>query len=272
VELALPVVRSGSSALGRYFKTVATSTSSETEIGVARSHLFQINKNSEKTTIDSNIECIVIAHAIPGELRTEALPSWLLDSNRLAEIDPNHLFVRYVGGKPNIDTLKDLEFQDIPLSYFEFAVENDDTQSAMNIVPKAVYFREPVAKLKKTDPKNIEITFTISQPTSTGYIGVLQSSSALLAQIPATFTALHPSLSFIEEDQQNFRTVWVSPLPKRPGADIEAPVIEQMERTGKGVLLINPVNVVVSYRETDEPVLWLEFVSDMLSELGSEKK
>jgi hypothetical protein len=271
VELALPVLRSGFSALGRYFSKVATLTSSETEIAAARTELFEISKSSDETTLDNHLKCIVIAHAIPGALLPNALPPWLRDKDRLAREDPDELFVSNIGGEVNAARLNALGFQDIPLSYFEFTIEKDSTGSAINVVPSYVYFREPTAKLRKFDPKYIEITFTISRPTSTGYLGIPQNSPALLAQIPAAFTALRPSRS-LHVDDQNFQTVWVSALPKPPGPDLQGRVIEQMAKKNKSTLQIFPVNVMVSYRESDDPVLWLEFLSDMLGELAVEKK
>jgi hypothetical protein len=271
VEVALPVLRSGSSALSRYLKKLATQTSSDIEIGAAGTQLYRISKSADQTKIADYLKCIVIAHATTGKLDASALPPRLLDRSYLAEVDPDQLFVRRYSDRVNTDTLRSLQFDDIPLSYFEFSVEKDDTGTAMRLAPSFVYFREPITKLGKSAPKNIEITFTISWPTSTGYLGVTQDSSKLLAQIPASFASLRPSPSLHVNDQ-NFQTVWVSALPKPPDLAAERPLIDQMAKDGIAAIAISPANLIVSYRESDDPLLWLQFASDMLGELGSEKK
>ncbi|MFC1460585.1 hypothetical protein ACETIH_28515 [Microvirga arabica] len=263
LSLGTAALNIGIPALAGYFKRLAQATSSDTKIGLGRTDLYEIRIKQEQSEVTSNVKCLVIAHGVAGPLLPGQIPSWLMNRERRGQLDPNGLFVRMEDGEPNFRRLRALGFDDFPLSYFEFQVQQHLDGSAFRLAPRVVYFRQTLATRAVQDPKNIEITITLTKPSSTGALQASdQERTSILAQIPLVFKNIKPG-SNNSVDQAEFETVWITAISPPVSSMVEKST-DILKRNRRDRALLSPANVFVTYRETDKPDLVFDLLSGLL--------
>ena len=263
-ELGSTVIKSGLSALGKYFASAASSTSSSLMTATTMADMYQFDKVGEIYRAKLGIECIRLAVGVVGRIDPQRLPEWLLSDERQKAVDPDQIFVKKTSGPADVSVLQRLGLLDYPTAYFELRVEKHSGADALRLIPLVAYFRESSSARNKLGAKNIEITVTFARPTSTGSLDPQNAANGVVAQFPLVINELTPGL-VRKTGISNFETVWIAAPDQPSSASIDAATRFNKD-SGQEPPTIDPTNIFISYRETDQPELMYQVMASFLTD------
>jgi hypothetical protein len=266
IAIGSSIIRSSVSAIGRYLTNAAQSTSSPVMMAVGYSDLFRAKAKEGSTSdvvIEPNLECLVVVTGQFGPLPPQGIPA-----GYAAAGDPDGMFIKVTNNQVDPSVLHRIGLSELPNSYLEFGLERHVTAQAFRLKPKVVYFRASNATRNTQAAKNIELTITIAKPSPTGSLdtGKIGQDSGLVAQVPIVIKQLVPG-RIRRNGELSYDTVWIA-APKEPPDD-EISAAKNLIKNGAAVT-ISPVNIFVTYRETDEPDLMLSILASIVSDNSSQ--
>jgi hypothetical protein len=262
-ELGEPIVRSSISVLSKYIEDTSTSTSTPVMTAIANTDLVRLIGQEKTPRVESNLNCIVLVTGRFGPSDDDTLKQ----QKYLSDNDPDEMFAHYENGTLSKKILSDVGLTELPNSFIELKFKRHE--GALLLTPVAAYFRRANSHLAENEEKDVEITVTIVRPSPTGALDIakLRGNAGLVAQIPIVIALIPGSVRRAQLPVKNYETVWISDLGI---PDYIQSSIGAVRLAPKETRTVAPANVLVTYKEVDQPNLILKMIAGIVNESARE--
>lgn len=221
------------SALSAYLKETASSTSSKPDVLSSVTYMYRL----KAANTEPYLRCITIARGKFGAIVKD-----------FDDVDAG------LAGKFDANFFRETGLEETPDFYAEFVLRYSTQRNAFMIVPAYVYYGSSAAKQVGDGIKDLEFVFALSVPGQQAKNDAVQSSAFAVA--PVTIRDAQIGGEVPPAKLAASASLWmVTPSPN-----------ESKVNAGQSTAPTTPVNMIVTFREADDPIAALNFLGNLIDE------
>ena len=243
--LAKEAVAKGVSALGDYLEKTSTETSSPLITLVRSGYMFYVDRSDPMPSdVHASIECITLVRGTFALTPQENLEQW-------TTADPKKRF--------NSMSLEKLELYEPPEMLVQLGIQRDDISGNIRLSPEIIYFRDTDARFAGSGKKNLEISLTLFAGGAKPPAKIDESGAVVVLPLEIRGVAIGSDTppNLLEYDNP-----WVPTLaPRQEDVKQARATLTRRDLKSKE---FSPINIAMTYRETDSPILMTAFLASLV--------